>query len=218
MLHRWNGSQQCCVNCRTVGGVETPLAQADLPRWLTDAPSASPRQALALARERVLAGRKLDMSALADELGVSRTTLFRWVGGRSDLLVEVFWSLAESAMRAAIGAASGHGGARIAAMVGHYLRAVLATPAFGAQLSREPQSTLQLLTAAGSPVQRRSIAVLAELLEQEIADGALDPPLPVPDLAYLVVRIAESFLYTPLITGEPAAPEKAEAAVAALLR
>lgn len=198
--------------------MNAPLVDVDLPPWLTDEPGASPRKALELARRRVLSGRKVDMSAIAAELGVSRTTLFRWVGSRNALLAEVFWSLAEPALRTAIDSASGRGGERIARTVGHYLRAVLAAQAFGAQLTREPQATLQLLTAAGSPVQRRSIAVVTALIEAEIAAEALEPPLPVPDLAYLVVRIAESFLYPPLITGEPAAPEKAEAAVAALLR
>lgn len=198
--------------------VTTPTTEADLPRWLSDEPTASPRQALALARKRLLAGQKLDMSALAEELGVSRSTLFRWVGSRNELLVEVFWSLAEPTMRAAAEAARGRGGARVAAMVGHYLRGVLASPAFSAQLAREPQSTLQLLTLAGSPVQRRTVAAIVRLLEEEVAAGHLEPPLPVPDLAYVIVRIGESMLYTPMITGEPADPDKAEAAVAALLR
>ena len=33
------------------------------------------------------------MSALADELGVNRVTLYRWVGSREQLLVEIVWSL-----------------------------------------------------------------------------------------------------------------------------
>lgn len=169
-------------------------------------------------REGLLSGQKLDMSALAEELGVSRSTLFRWVGGRNDLLVEVFWSMAEPAMRAALEQAPGRGGARVAGVVGRYLRAVLANGAFAAQLAREPQTTLRLLTAADSPVLRRSIAAVTQLLDEEVAAGALDPPLPVPDLAYVIVRIGESLLYTPMITGEPADPDKAEAAVAALLR
>ena len=33
------------------------------------------------------------MSGLAEDLGVSRVTLYRWVGSREHLLVEVIWSL-----------------------------------------------------------------------------------------------------------------------------
>src|SRR5919199_991299 len=46
------------------------------------------------ARRRFLAPERLDMSALADELGVNRVTLYRWFGSRDRFLVEVIWSLA----------------------------------------------------------------------------------------------------------------------------
>ena len=39
------------------------------------------------------------MSALADELGVNRVTLYRWIGSRDRLLVEVIWSLAATGDR-----------------------------------------------------------------------------------------------------------------------
>ena len=51
------------------GCVPIPSVAADLPQWLTDRPTGSPRQALELARARIVAGQRLDMSALADELG-----------------------------------------------------------------------------------------------------------------------------------------------------
>ena len=41
---------------------------------------------------------RIDMSALADELGVNRVTLYRWVGSRDRLLVEVVWSLARETL------------------------------------------------------------------------------------------------------------------------
>ncbi|MEV0672755.1 QsdR family transcriptional regulator [Mycobacterium sp. NPDC050441] len=45
----------------------------------------------------------------------------------------------------------------------------------------------------------------------------MDPPLPPNDLAYLIVRIVESFLYADIITGEPLEIAKAEQAISALL-
>ena len=56
------------------------------------------------------------------------------------------------------------------------------------------------------------------LLEEEQAAGHLEPPLEIPVLAYLLVRISETFIFTNLITGQPPSPENAEAAVLALLR
>ena len=52
-----------------------------------------------LARRRFLAGERLDMTALATELGVNRVTLYRWVGSREKLLVEVIWDLGTRTLR-----------------------------------------------------------------------------------------------------------------------
>src|SRR6185312_4019819 len=46
------------------------------------------------ARRRFVAGERVDMTALAAQLGVNRVTLYRWVGSREQLLVEIVWSLA----------------------------------------------------------------------------------------------------------------------------
>src|SRR5919202_1458320 len=65
---------------------------------VTERPDVTPRptalDAFLRARKRFLACERVDMSALAAELGVSRVTLYRWVGSRDRLLVEVIWSLA----------------------------------------------------------------------------------------------------------------------------
>src|SRR4051812_10411968 len=50
--------------------------------------------AFLVARRRFVRGERVDMTALAAELGVNRVTLYRWVGSREQLLVEVVWSLA----------------------------------------------------------------------------------------------------------------------------
>src|SRR3954465_14750206 len=55
----------------------------------------TPLDAFRLARRKFLAAERIDMSALADELGVNRVTLYRWVGSREQLLVEGVWSLGE---------------------------------------------------------------------------------------------------------------------------
>jgi len=45
--------------------------------------------ALRLARRKFLAAQRIDMTSLAAELGVNRVTLYRWVGSRDALMVEV---------------------------------------------------------------------------------------------------------------------------------
>ena len=49
--------------------------------------------ALALARDQFLAGERVEMGALAEQLGINRTTLYRWVGEREQLMGTLFSAL-----------------------------------------------------------------------------------------------------------------------------
>jgi AcrR family transcriptional regulator len=59
---------------------------------------ATAQDAVLLARRRFQAAERIDMGAIAQELGVNRVTLYRWVGSRDRLLVEVLWSLADATL------------------------------------------------------------------------------------------------------------------------
>ncbi|MGS2805857.1 QsdR family transcriptional regulator [Nocardia sp. MW-W600-9] len=167
------------------------------------------------ARSAFLAGRRLEMKELADELGVNRATLFRWVGSRDELLSEVIWSVAEPTLRRAIAAAPDSGARRIATILGDFANATNTNAAFRAFLTREPERSLRLLTTRAGSVQRRFVAAIAELLTAQIDAGALDPPLPVPELALLLSRITETFIYADVISGEE--PDAAKVVQASLV-
>jgi AcrR family transcriptional regulator len=184
----------------------------------TPAPRATPVEAFRLARRRFVAGERLDMQQLASELGLHRTTLYRWVGTRDRLLGEILWSLAEPALREAARPNGLRGGERIARGIERYVRATLEAPFMGRFLTEEPEIALRVLTSKDSVVQARSVAWVQGLIDEEVELGELEPPLPAEDLAYLIVRIGESFLYTDLMTGGQPSPENAGQAVAALLR
>lgn len=51
--------------------------------------------ALALAREQFLAGERVEMRALSEQLGINRTTLYRWVGEREQLMGTLFSALVD---------------------------------------------------------------------------------------------------------------------------
>ena len=173
--------------------------------------------AFRVARRWFLAGRRIEMQELAAELGVNRATLFRWVGGRDDLLGEIIWSLAEPTLRRVINESSGQGGLRIATAAGRFATLVDQAPFIREFLRREPERALRILTTRASTVQARMVSAIEALLRDEITHGRLQPPLPPPELAYLIVRIIESFLYADIITGEQLDITKAEQAIAALL-
>src|SRR5258708_8477905 len=75
-----------------------PAGQTALQRQLQQgAPArrATALDAFTLARRRFLRGERVDIGGLSTELGVNRVTLYRWLGTREQLLVEILSSLAE---------------------------------------------------------------------------------------------------------------------------
>jgi hypothetical protein len=170
-----------------------------------------------LARDWFLAGRRVDMGELAESLSISRATLHRRVGSRDLLLGEILWSQSAASIARLRPSCVGRGAAGIADFVSGYVRFANESPPFRDFLRREPERALRLLTTRASVYQRRTTAELESMLASEVSAGRLVPPLPVPDLAYLLVRIGESFVYTDVITGDAPDAEKAHAAVTALL-
>lgn len=183
------------------------------------APSPKPDAltAFKLARRTFLAGKKVDMQDLLTELRVDRATLFRWVGNRDQLLAEVIWSLAEPTLRRGAAEAEGTGLTRVVDAISRFVRAVTGAGFFAAYIRREPQRALRLLTTKATEFQHRLVAELETLLAEEKAASGVSYPLPIHDLAYVITRIAESYIYADLITGETPDADKAEAALTALL-
>jgi AcrR family transcriptional regulator len=173
--------------------------------------------AFRLAHRTFIAGERLDMQRLAADLGVDRTTLFRWVGNRDQLLADILVSLGERTFSDAVQRVTGSGPQRVADVLATFVQALIDAPFFRGYLRREPARALRLLTTKASGVQHRMVELVEIVLREEQDRGRLPHPLPLPDLAYLVMRISESFIYTDLITGEPPDAAKARTAIAALL-
>jgi AcrR family transcriptional regulator len=170
------------------------------------------------ARRKFIAGERIEMQALAEEVGTSRVTLHRWVGSRDLLLGEILWSLTEPTLADARKATRRHGGAGIAEAWGRFLRTVNDAAFMRSFLEREPEIALRVLTTKSSPLQARLVDAVSEMIEAEVDAERLKAPMEVHDLAYVVVRLGESFVYSDVITGGEPDPTKAEQATAALLR
>jgi AcrR family transcriptional regulator len=170
------------------------------------------------ARRAFQAGERIDMSALAAELGVNRVTLYRWVGSREQLLVEVVWSLAERTL-ARIAADVRPGGAeRVVEIVTRFLEAVIANAGMKRWLADEGEFAMRLLTRHDPDFQPRLIDWIHELLLAESGAGRLDLPADLREVAYVIVRLIESYTYLDLITGEDPDARRAEPILRLLLR
>jgi AcrR family transcriptional regulator len=174
--------------------------------------------AFRLARRRFLAAERLDMSALAEELGVNRVTLYRWVGSRDQLLVEVIWSLARRTLDRIDRRVDEVGAERLVRIITEFLDAVITNAGMQRWLAEEGEAAMRLLTGRDPNFQPRLIEAIHELLAQEAAHGALDLPVDPHEVAYVIVRVIESYTYLDLITGERPDARRAEPILRLLLR
>jgi AcrR family transcriptional regulator len=174
--------------------------------------------ALRIGRHKFLAGQRIDMSAVADELGVNRVTLYRWIGSRDRLLVEVIWSLAQRTITAADRSTRARGAQRIVQITTRFIEAVIANPGMQAWLADEGEHAMRLLTRHETDFQPRLIQAIERLLVAETDAGRLDIPVDLHDLAYVIVRVIESYIYLDLITGEDPQTHSAEPILRMLLR
>jgi AcrR family transcriptional regulator len=158
------------------------------------------------------------MSALALELGVNRVTLYRWVGSREKLLVEIIWALTEKTLRNETKRSRRAGSERIVAIVGRFVAATLSNPGFARFLAEEGELAMRVLTRRDMDFQPRLIAAVQALLVEEVSAGHMDLPADLYDVAYTMVRIIESYIYLDLIIGERPDAKRAEAIVRLLLR
>jgi AcrR family transcriptional regulator len=189
-----------------------------LERALDAQPRPTPLDALGLARQKWLANERLDMGALAKELGVSRATLYSWVGSRERLIGEVIWSFAEEGVRQAIEAARGSGAEYVVDVVERFARLNASFEPLRRFIEQDPELALRILTSKKGPVQERMIGVARDLLAQQVAAGKLSLPLDIDTLAYLMIRVNESFIYSDVITGSEPDVDKAVEVVRLLLR
>ena len=194
----------------TTTGPAAPFA-AILPEGLERSESIPP-EIFEAALATFLAERRLDMRALAGELGISRATLYRRVGGRDHLLGQVMWFLTRIAIVRALESADGlTGRERVLKTIDTLMRFMDAAPALRRLLDAEPEAALRILTSKHGPIQAGIAEALERLIRAEIDAGDLETTIDPATLAYVIVRVGESFLYADAIaSGEPDMDQAAE--------
>src|SRR5206468_5665028 len=138
------------------------------------------------------------------DLDVGRATVFRWVGSRENLYGEICSAVFLKEVERAQAGAKGHGVERLVDIMERLLRSLAAAAPLRRFVAEDPEFALRVLTSRHSPVQYRSTQTVQEMLDALVAEGALKPALPPGELAYVIVRITESFLYRDVITGTEA--------------
>jgi len=162
--------------------------------------------------------RRLDMRALAAELGMGRSSLYRKIGSRDQLLSAVLWYLTRRAILRSLEATQDLGGVeRVVGVVHHFLHDVHSQVALRRLLQEEPEAALRILTSKRGVVQQGVIDAVERLLVAEEAQAGGSLTLDRATLAYIIVRIGESFLYADVIADNQPDVDRAVEVVAQLM-
>lgn len=182
------------------------------------APASIPADVFAAAAASYVAEQRLDMRALANELGIGRATLYRRVGNREGLIDEVVWWRSRHALADAANAtADKEGVPRLVAMITELLRRIEGDRPLHAFLENDPEVALRILTGAHSKVQQGMTQSLERLVDLEIKRGHFAADLDTSTLAYAIVRISEGFLYSDIIADRTPDIDRASTVIEALL-
>jgi AcrR family transcriptional regulator len=157
--------------------------------------AASREDVLAAAMHRYLRGRRVDVQEIAGELGLGRTTVYRWFGSREELIGEVLVRAAEPLLAAARAAARGRGGEALLDTFDRFNRDLAESPALRQYLGRERDAALRVITSSAGVVQPQMVARITALIEDEVRAGTYDPPVEPATLGYAIVTLALAFLF-----------------------
>ncbi|MFL5896259.1 MAG: QsdR family transcriptional regulator [Thermoleophilaceae bacterium] len=167
---------------------------------------------------RYLRGRRVDVQALAAELGVGRTTIYRWFGSREQLLGEVVARAAEGVLEQIRAGTKGGGATRLLDIFDRFNRALADAPALRAFLEQERDTALRIITSSGGVVTPRMVERIGEIIDEEVQAGSYEPPVEVETLAYAIVRLAEAFIFNDAAVGIRGDVERLRDVEAAILR
>jgi AcrR family transcriptional regulator len=157
----------------------------------------------------------IDMRALAVEAGVGRATVYRHLGARDEVLGEVLWALAQQSLQSARRKARGNGAEHVVEVLRCSMNDVISLPALRLLLDRDPETALRVLTSKRGFVQARTVGAIEQLVLDEMG-----PPRGITSaaLAYAITRVAESFCYSDVITGQAPDIESAAEIIRRLLQ
>jgi len=158
--------------------------------------AASRDDVLAAAMHRYLRGQRIDVQAIAAELGLARTTIYRWFGSREELIGEVVFRAAEPLIDAAQAAARGEGGVALLDTFDRLNRSYADAPALRQLVEQERAAALRIITSSSGKVHPSMVGRIAGLIEDEVRAGTYKPPVEPATLGYAIVRLAEAFLFS----------------------
>nr|WP_282451107.1 QsdR family transcriptional regulator [Marinobacter bryozoorum] len=190
--------------------------QRELQKTRKRSSGATPAEAFSRARRIWLKGDRLHLADLAEELGIGRATLFRWVGNKDLLLGDILWSLYEPIRASVVASTPGNGVDFVVEVYRRITIELVSARPLRDFIKQDPEHALRVLTSSASTMHSRVVEANTLMIQDQVDKGCLEkPPMRVESLSYFMVRLAESCLYSDVIIGrEPNIQEVEEACLA----
>jgi AcrR family transcriptional regulator len=163
--------------------------------------AASREDVLEAGLHRYLRGRRVDVQAIAAELGLGRTTLYRWFGSREGLIGEVVIRAVDPVFASARKGTQGKGGQGLLDALDRFNRAIADAPALRSFVEQERDAALRIVASGAGIVQQHSVELITAMIEDEVRAGTYKAPVEPSTLAYAIVRLGEAFLFNDAIAG-----------------
>ena len=147
-----------------------------------------------------------------------RTTIYRWFGTREQLVGTVLAVAAEDVLADIAPSAPGRGAERLLEIFDRFNRALADAPALRSFLAQEHELALRIITSSEGIVTPRMVDRIGEIITEEVATGAYEPPVDIETLSFAIVRLAEAFIFNDVRVGIRGDVDRLRAIEAALLR
>jgi AcrR family transcriptional regulator len=161
----------------------------------TEPTKVTPADAFIRAREIVRAGERLDMLALAAELGIARATLYRWTGDREQLLSDILWTRVHALFEHVVHTTRQRGADGLRIGTTRFLTQLATGGELTQFLQIEGAAGLRLITDYCGGVRPRLVDAIAAWIQREVNDGYYRAPEDPQLLADGMVSLGERFLY-----------------------
>lgn len=157
--------------------------------------------ALLTARAMFERGERVDMQPLADRLGIGRTTLYRWVGDREQLIGAVLTEVADDVFERAWAEARGTGVTWALDVIRRFMSDTAELEPLRIFAEREPQLALRVLLGSRGAVATRLAAGLEDTLRDPRA-GLIAEGEDQRELIDTLVQIGTALEWAPIVIGQ----------------
>ncbi|MDA8137319.1 MAG: QsdR family transcriptional regulator [Desulfobacteraceae bacterium] len=178
-------------------------SQKDIPLAIAltraDRPEATPLGVFKLARRFWLESKRICIGELASAVGVSRVTLYRWIGSKDRLIDEILWSFAKPTLEKSCQEVHGSGADYVVGVCQRFMTYMANFEPMQRFILDNPIFAVRIQTNNPESCHGRIITFKAKLITQEALRGNITLTKPAHELAEMMTCTHAALLYSAIL-------------------